>query len=97
MSEQRVTEAENPCISSASKTLGQVGYEAMLAKMRDDRKKAGQEWFPDIEPELDEQIGAWENQAPKLREDWEMVATAIEIAIKEKLVKEVAEQMGAKL
>jgi hypothetical protein len=77
---QADADTASPCITSAPKSLGQVGYEAMLARMHADAKKAGQEWFPD-DPVLAELIGEWENQPPKLREDWEYVATAIAKAV----------------
>ena len=88
MSEQQVTEDSQRCINSAPKSLGQIGYEAMLGKMLRDGNE---------EEQLFAQHNIWENQCQKLKDDWELVATAIEIAVKEQVVKEVHEQMGAKL
>lgn len=74
MSNQHVTEAESPCISSAPKpkSYGQVGYEAMLAMYVASVERDGQaaEWAK-------EEHNKWENQAPRLREEWEHVAAAI--------------------
>lgn len=76
MSDQQVTEDEIPCITGAPKSLGQVGYEALLAVMHEREEKAGRTWTDD--PELWAFTGDWENQPPILREDWEAVAAAIE-------------------
>jgi hypothetical protein len=94
MSDQQVTDDESPCITGASKSLGQVGYEAMLALIVANPNIPG---HSDESPEWwVEQARVWENQPAKLREDWEAVAAAIEIAIKEQIVKEVHEQMTPK-
>lgn len=75
MSDQEVTEPENPCITSVAKSLGQVGYEAMLAAVVADPNIAGHDAAP---PEWwVENARVWENQPAKLREDWESVAAAI--------------------
>lgn len=77
MSERDVTEAQNPCISRASKpkSYGQVGYEAMLTLMRERDEKAGRAWSDD--PELLALAGDWEKQPAILREDWDAIGLAI--------------------
>lgn len=55
------------------KTLGQVGYEAMLRNMQSGREVAG--W------EYDAGIHDWESQPQKLRDDWEKVGEAIAKAV----------------
>ena len=53
------------------KTLGQIGYEAMLARMRErDRTPL----TPTGDPFLD---GLWEAQPQQLRDDWEAVCAAV--------------------
>ena len=52
-----------------NKTLGQIGYEAMLARMNErDRLK------PTGDPFID---GVWEAQTQQLRDDWEAVGAAV--------------------
>lgn len=77
MSEQHVTEAEKPCIAEASKpkSYGQIGYEAMLAVMRERDEKAGRPWTDD--PELWALTGDWESQPAILRDDWDAIGHAI--------------------
>lgn len=63
-----MTEKNEPETDKLDKSLGQIGYEAMLGKMVRD----------DGEPErLHAAYNLWENQCEKLQADWEAVAAAI--------------------
>lgn len=77
---QAVGETQNPCITDAAKpkSLGQVGYEAMLAAVDANPDIPGfgeeREWWED-------DARMWENQPPQLRADWESVGAAIAKAV----------------
>jgi len=84
MSEQHVTEAEKSCIADAPKpkSLGQVGYEAMVstAGLGND--------FPGHELSL-----RWENQPPLVQASWELIA----LAITQRVVDDIRASLGVKL
>jgi len=88
MSDQHVTEAEKSCIADAPKrkSLGQVGYEAMVstAGLGND--------FPGHELSL-----RWENQPPLVQASWELIALAITTKFSVTLMTELQSKLGVKL